>query len=68
MKKENNKEDLVYVYNKRQSFYYMQNGVMPEDCNINKKTQRIYFTFSKEKTKTVYDKWCKQCEEYKNKR
>lgn len=59
-----NKDDLIYIYNKRQAFYYIENGIMPIDAGINQKTIKLYFVFSKKETEEIYDIWCKECEEY----
>lgn len=47
-----------YIYNWQQSYFYMENGVMPiERPGINPTTEKIYFVFNNEETKEVYDKW-----------
>ena len=57
--------DLIYIYNKRQAFFYIKNGINPINSGVNKRTLKQYFIFSRSGTRKVYDLWCKQCEQYK---
>lgn len=56
-----------YIYNLEQAYFYIQNGIKPIDIpKEHYRTKKIYFTFSEEQTRDVYDKWCKLCESNKS--
>lgn len=49
-----------YIYNLKQAYFYIANGVEPIGTpGINKRTGKVYFVFGAEETKEVYDTWCR---------
>ncbi|NMM65474.1 hypothetical protein HBE96_23125 [Clostridium sp. P21] len=48
-----------YIYNPFQAYFYIQNGVLPiKPPEVNPSTDRIFYTFTDEETKEVYQLWC----------
>lgn len=61
-----NKNDKKYIYNYKQAYFYIQNGVLPiEQPQIHKKTHKIFFVFSTKETEEVYSKWCDRMKKIK---
>ncbi len=54
-----------YIYNPTQAKYYIEHGVLPLDVDLNIKTMKKFWVFDTQASAVVYDKWCKQCEEYR---
>ncbi|WP_415313895.1 hypothetical protein [Clostridium perfringens] len=48
-----------YIYNLKQAYFYIANGVIPIGTGFNKKTEKIYFVFDDRNSREVYDTWCK---------
>jgi len=60
--------NLKYIYNLRQSDFYIKNGHMPLGIGKHEITGNVYVIFDYDDTKEIYVEWCKQCKEYlKNK-
>lgn len=54
------RDKRYFIYNWRQAYFYMENGVMPlERPGVHPTTGNVYFVFDGDATKVVYDKWCK---------
>lgn len=52
------KEDLIYIYNKHQSLFYINDcNVKAIDIGVHKKTKKIYVIFVREDTNEAYRKW-----------
>ena len=50
--------DMVTLFNLKQIYTYIQNGVLPLiPPKVNDITKRIGFTFSKKETNLLYTKW-----------
>lgn len=53
------RKELIYIYDWKQAYFYMENGLMPIDRpGINPKTNSVYFIFNRTETKPLFDKWC----------
>lgn len=51
-------EDLVYIYNLEQAYFYIREGLTPlYPPKENKNTRMIYFCFDKGDSNSVYTKW-----------
>lgn len=50
----------VYIYNLKQAYFYIKQGIEPISIDKHKKTGKIYFVFSYKDTKEVYDNWVKR--------
>lgn len=53
--------DIVYIYNRFQKDFYRDNGIKMIDSDINLKTGKQWWSFSKKDTEEVYSKWCEKC-------
>lgn len=52
-------KELIYIYDWKQAYFYMENGLMPlERPGINFNTKTVYFVFKREDTKPLFDRWC----------
>lgn len=51
------KSKYVCIYNLQQAYFYIQNNVLPVYIDKNIRTGNIYFKFSKQETKDLYNKW-----------
>ncbi len=49
--------DNVYIYNLKQAYFYIQQGLIPLKIQKHYKTKRICFIFNKEKSNPLYTKW-----------
>lgn len=49
--------DKVYIYNLKQAFYYIQQGLLPLEIREHYKTKNICFVFDKEKSNSLYTNW-----------
>lgn len=57
----------VYIYDCKRAIFYIREGIDPLCPPAeNKKTGKIFFTFSKDETQQAYQKWVQQCIELKN--
>ncbi|MGG7210378.1 hypothetical protein [Clostridium baratii] len=56
------RDKKYYIYNWRQAYFYMKNGVMPIERPGVHPNGSVYFVFSGKDTEKVYDKWCKNKE------
>ncbi|MSS43772.1 hypothetical protein FYJ27_08530 [Anaerosalibacter bizertensis] len=54
--------DKVYIYNLKQAFYYIQQGLLPIAINKHNKTGKIFFVFDKEKSSDLYGEWLNDAE------
>lgn len=52
------KNKKYYIYNWEQAYFYMKNGIMPLERPGVHPNGNVYFVFSDEDTKEVYNKWC----------
>ena len=50
-------KDKIYIYNLKQAFFYIQQGLLPLEIEKHHRTNRIYFVFDKEKSNPFYTKW-----------
>lgn len=49
----------VYIYNWKQAYFYMKNGVMPvERPQLHFVTNNLFFVFNSKESQNVYNKWC----------
>lgn len=55
---QNNDNDFVFIYNREQVIFYIQNGVNPIMWDVHKKTGNIYCVFKRPDTFKVYKLWC----------
>lgn|GEM_PF-3423299 len=55
-------KDLVYIYNIYQKRFYLKNGARMIDAQLNNKTNKICWIFSKEETKELFKEWIKLSE------
>lgn len=60
--------DIVYIYDYKMANFYMRNGGVCLGTGMNHATGIIYYCFSKEKTKAIYDKWHTACIKLKKER
>ena len=51
------KDGKVYIYNKYQAIYYMQNGLIPLDVDVHSKTKRIFFVFKRNEHEAIFGEW-----------
>lgn len=47
----------VYIYNLKQAYFYIKQGLDPISIDKHNKTQKIFFIFDKEKSNHLYTKW-----------
>ena len=52
-----NKEKLVYIYDLNQAKYYMEQGCICLQCDINPSSRQMYWVFYKDSTREYYRKW-----------
>lgn len=63
IKKENeemttiNKEKLVYIYDLNQAKYYIEQGCVCLQCEVNPSSGRMYWVFYKDSTREYYKLW-----------
>lgn len=56
----------VYIYDKAQAEWYIQQGLRPIKVGVNKKTGGIYYLFDKKLSNPLYTIWLRQQAEFKN--
>ena len=47
----------IHIYNPKQAYFYIQQGLIPEDVWENNTTGSICFVFDKDKSNPLYTKW-----------
>lgn len=51
-------KDYRYLYNPQQAEFYIKQGLIPDEININRKTNKVYFKFrDSDKLQNIYKKW-----------
>jgi peptidoglycan/xylan/chitin deacetylase (PgdA/CDA1 family) len=53
-----NKENLVYIYNLEQAYFYIREGLTPlYPPRENPNSKMVCFTFDKKESNPIYTKW-----------
>lgn len=47
----------IYIYNKYQALFYMQNGLLPLDIGVHSRTKKPFWVFKYNEHRQVFDKW-----------
>lgn len=55
------KQTHIFVYDKYQKDFYLNKGVKMLDSDINLKTKKVFWVFSKEDTNVFYGEWLTEC-------
>lgn len=51
-------EDLVYIYNLEQAYFYIRQGLTPlYPPKRNSNSKMVYFVFDKKQSNPIYTKW-----------
>ena len=51
-------DNLIYIYNLEQSYFYIRNGVTPlYPPRENPNSHMVYFVFDKQETNPLYTEW-----------
>jgi len=51
---------VIYIYNLKQSAFYMSNGVMPLSVGKHERTRRIFHVFNRDESQEVFKMWCER--------
>lgn len=51
------KDNRVYIYNKYQALYYMQNGLLPLDIGMHSKTHKPFWVFKRCEHEKIFGEW-----------
>lgn len=47
----------IYIYNLKQAYFYIQQGLIPLKIQEHHRTNKICFVFDKDKSNPLYTKW-----------
>ena len=47
----------IYIYNLKQAYFYIQQGLIPLQIREHYHTKKICFVFDKKKSNPLYTKW-----------
>ncbi|WP_303210927.1 hypothetical protein [uncultured Clostridium sp.] len=54
------KDGKVYIYNKYQAIYYMQNGLIPMDTGTHYKSRKTFWVFDYYDHRKIFGKWIEE--------
>lgn len=49
--------NLVYIYNLEQAYFYIREGLTPEIIDKHFKTGKVFFAFNRKQSNNIYTKW-----------
>lgn len=58
-------DNKIYIYNSRQAYFYIQQGLIPTKVREHDKTGNICYIFDKEKSRSLYTRWLSRDAELK---
>lgn len=50
-------DNKMYIYNKYQALFYIENGLTLLDVGVHSKTKRIFFVFKRNEHEAIFGKW-----------
>lgn len=53
----NNQDRKIYIYNKDQALFYINNGVFAVDTGTHKKSKNEFWVFNRQATNSVFKLW-----------
>ena len=58
LKKENDNDDLVYIFNPYQAEYYISKGLQVKKIGVHYTTRKPFYCFVREETIEPFREWC----------
>ena len=50
-------DNKMYIYNKYQALFYIENGLIPLDVGVHSKTKKIFFVFKRNEHEAIFGEW-----------